>query len=127
MGFGEVVLRILGAILALAFVLFLAWFCLRFLNRRIPGFGGGGGRMITVLDRVNLGKNNGLFLVRVEDKVFLIGMSEHAVSTIREFDDPEGKLTLPERPENIPFTEALKEAAAKLKDRSGKGGGEGGL
>lgn len=114
--FGETILRILGAIAALALVLFLAYVILRWLNKRMPGVGGGAssGRMITVLDRVTLGKNSSILLVRVQDRVFLVGISEHAVQTLAEFDDPDGELTLPAAGENPGFSAAMKDAVAKM-------------
>lgn len=123
---GETIMRILGAIAALALVLFLAYILLRWLNKRMPGLGAGGaaGKMITVLDRVTLGKNSSILLVRVQDRVFLVGISENAVQTLAEFDDPEGELTLPDKGENPSFSEAMKDAVAKMgfgkKDKGGR-------
>ncbi|MDL2252713.1 flagellar biosynthetic protein FliO [Ruminococcaceae bacterium OttesenSCG-928-I18] len=123
MGFGEIILRILGAIVALAVVLFLAWFTLRWLNKRVPGMPGGGGRLINILDRVSFGKNSSLLLVRVQNKVFLVAMSEHAIQAVHEFDDPDEEMKLPEQGEALPFSDALKQAVSKLKKPSDDGPG----
>lgn len=124
MGFGEMLLRILSAIAALALVLFLAWLVLRWINKRVPGMGGGAsGRMITVLDRISVGKNSYIVLLRVQDKVLLVGISDHAVEKLYELDDPEGKMKLSERPEAPSFTDAMKDAAAKM-GFGGKGRGD---
>lgn len=124
MGFGEIILRMLGAIAALAAVLFLAWYILRWINKRVPGAGNSGhGRLLNVLDRVNTGKNSSLLLVRVKDKVFLVAVSEHAIEKISEFDDPDETMKLPATSESIPFSDALKQAASKLRKPKDDGPG----
>lgn len=119
MTFGETILRIIGALAALALVLFLAWFILRWLGGRMNGVSGGGKRLLNVLDRVSCGRNSSLLLVRVQEKVFFIAVSEHAIEKIGEFDDPNGELQLPPPGEMIPFSEALRQAAQKLKKPKG--------
>ena len=114
MGFGDVILKILGAIVALGVVLFLAWFTLRLLNKRMPGMSGGNNRLIQVLDRVAFGKNGSLLLVRVQDKVFLVAISEHAIQTVHTFEDPDEIMKLPQLNETIPFSDAFKQAVSKL-------------
>ncbi len=107
-------MRVVMTILALALVLFLAWALLRWMNRRMPGMAGGGAaRMIKVLDRVQAGKSSTLLLVRVQDKVFLLGAGDRGVDKICEFDDPEGKLLPPAIGEPPSFAAALRDAAAK--------------
>ncbi len=122
---GEVVLRILTAILSLAFVLFLAWVVIRWMGGRMPGMAAGGkGRMINVLDRVNTGKNSGLLLVRVGDKVLLVAYSEHNVQSVYDFDDPEGAFVPYVPPASgMSFTDALKDAASKFGKKNDGGGG----
>lgn len=124
MGFGEIVLRILGAIVSLGVVLLLAWLVLRFVNRSVPGFSGSSARMIKVLDRVSFGRNSSLLLIRVQDTVMLVACSEHAIEKLCEFDDPEGKLQPPKPAENVNFAAALKDAAAKagIKPKGRNGG-----
>lgn len=112
-----------GMLLALVLVLFLAWVALRFLNKRMPGLGGGGAsRAIHVLDRVMVGKNSSVILLRVKDTVMLVAFSEHGVQKLYEFAAEEGEYE-PARPGELPsFTAALRDAAKKLGKR---GGGDG--
>ena len=121
MGFGETILRILGALLALALVLFLAWFTLQWMGRRMTGTTGRSGHLLKVLDRVPLGKGSSLLLVRVQDKVYFIASSEHTIEKIGEIEDPDETLKLPDPAETISFTDALKDAAKKLKGPKDQG------
>lgn len=124
----ELVLRFLGAIVALAFVLFLAWLTLRFMNKRVPGFGTGTGRMIKILDRVGTGRGSSLMLIRIQDKVMLIAQSEHAIEKLCEFDDPENLIVSLEPENTMDFSAALKDAVAKFgqgkQNKPDKGGDE---
>ncbi len=128
MGLGETILRIFGALVALVFVLVLAWFVLHWLNARMGKIGGLGraGRLLQVLDRTPLSKNSSLVLVRVQGKVYLLALSEHCIQTVHEWDDPEEAIQPPPPPENLlSFQEAFKEATKKLKkpgDPKGPGG-----
>lgn len=118
--------QILWVVIALALVLGLAWVLLRWMNKRVPGMGGGA-RLIKVLDRVALGKSGSLLLVRVQDKVLLVAFSERAVEKLCEFDDPDGTLSLPDVVDTPSFAAALKDAAAKIGigGKDGKGDGSG--
>jgi flagellar biosynthetic protein FliO len=113
-----------STLLALVLVLFLAWLLLRWMNRRVPGMGGGG-RLIKVLDRTQAGKNSSILLLRVQDKVFLVAVSEHAIEKLYEFDDSDGQIAPPKAPEYASFSNTLKDAAKRFSTR-GKGDGEDG-
>ena len=78
MNFWEAIVRVLGAILALALVLFLAWLVLRLLNRAMPGLQGtaaGRGRFVQVPERIPYGKGPTLLLLRVQSTVILVACS----------------------------------------------------
>ncbi len=128
MGLGETVLRILGSLIALVFVLALAWFVLHWLSSRTGSAYsfGRSGKLLQVLDRLAIGKNSSMVLVRVQSKVYLIAISEHCIQTINEWDDPDETIKAPPPPENLlSFQDALKEAAKKLKKsdhQDGSGG-----
>ena len=126
MGFLEVAGRIVTAILSLVLVLALAYFVLRWMGKRAPGVMSGKGRMITVLDRVSTGRNSGMMLVRVGERVLLVAYSEHNVEKVYDFDDPDGKFVPPLPPGNMMnFSDALKEAASKFGAGKKNGGGDG--
>lgn len=128
MSWWEITVRMFGLVAALALVLFLAWAVMRWMNKRLPGLGGGGGgRLIHVLERMPVGKSGQLLLVRVQDKVLFVAVSEHNAEKLCEFDDPEGLITGPEVMENPSFSEALKDAMGKigLGNKGGGGKGEG--
>lgn len=118
----EAALKLGGALLALCLVLLLAWLMLRWMSRRAPG-ASGGGRAIKVLDRVAAGRNGSLLLLRVKDKVLLVGFSDHAVQTLCEFDDPDGSFEAQQAAKNPAFSDALKDAARKMGFKPKDGGG----
>lgn len=127
MSFLEVVFRLLGAIAALAFVLFLAWVVLRWAGKHTAGSSARSGRMIQILDRVSTGRNSSVLLLRVQDKVLVVAMSEHAIEKLCEIDDPGQEFKQPETPESVSFSVALKDAVSKMglgTNNKPKGGGE---
>ncbi|MDL2219917.1 flagellar biosynthetic protein FliO [Ruminococcaceae bacterium OttesenSCG-928-O06] len=126
---GEAVLQLVGAILGLIVVLLLAWVLLSWLSRRLPGVSGGAGRMIQILDRVSVGRNSVILLVRAGGKVFLVAVSDHAVEKLCEFDDEAGEFVPAVPAQAVPFSDALRDAAKKFGfkgKRDDNGDGEGG-
>lgn len=127
--FWEAAKQIVGALLALVLVCALAWVVLRWINRRMPSLGGGSTkRLITVLDRVAVGKNAVVLLLHVAGRVMLVAVSDHAIEKLAEYDAENGEFEVPDTPENPSFAAALKDAAAKagfLKKDPAKGGEDG--
>lgn len=106
----------MGAMVALILVLLAAWLLLRWMNNRMPGMGSGGAsRLVKVLDRVPVGKNSSILLLRVQDKVLLVAVTEHGAEKLCEFDDPDG-LIAPDTPAGeVPgFAAVLKDTARKM-------------
>ncbi|NLW78099.1 MAG: flagellar biosynthetic protein FliO [Ruminococcaceae bacterium] len=114
------ILRVLGTIAALVLVLFLAWLLLRWMNKRMPGMSGSG-KMIKVLDRTAAGKNSSILLLRVEDKVLLVAISEHAIEKLCEFDDPDEQIKPPPTPDYPSFSSTLRNATKNLGRPKDKG------
>ena len=98
-------------LLALCFVLFLAWYLLRFLSKRMPGARAAGA--IQILDRVNIGREKSLLIVKAGDKTLLVGMSDNAVATLCEFDD-DTQFSVAAQPEPNDFSAILQSAAKKF-------------
>lgn len=114
MEYWDAAAKILGTLAALVLVLLLAWLLLRWMNKRMPGVSGGAQRAIKVLDRLPVGKNGTILLLRVQDKVLLVAVGERGAEKLYEFDDPDGKFDLPKPGGTTGFSDALKDAAKKM-------------
>lgn len=106
--------------LTLAFVLFLAWFLLRWIGGHAPiqsNF-----KHIRILDRVVIDREKYLLLVSVGDKTLLIAMSAGAVTTVCEFDAGQRALfeAAPESEQR--FSAVIKQMLPKKNGPSAKGG-----
>ena len=93
-GYGAALLQTL---LALGAVSLLAWVVLRWSAKRGFGMGPSGGRL-RVLERVPLDQRRALYLVRVGDRVLLVGAGEGASPTVLAELDPSELPPAPERP-----------------------------
>ena len=82
----SIVLSLIGSILLFGLVLFLAWFCTRWISKRFGLRTAAGGSKIKMLDRMALGADRSLVVVRLEDRVWLLGVTAHHVSKIDELD-----------------------------------------
>lgn len=82
----SVVLSLIGSILLFVLVLFLAWFCTRWVGKRYGLRTMAGGSKMKVLDRMALGADRSLVVVRLENRVWLLGVTAHHVSKIEELD-----------------------------------------
>ncbi|MCC7537588.1 MAG: flagellar biosynthetic protein FliO [Deltaproteobacteria bacterium] len=91
-GYGAALLQML---LALAAVCVLAVVALRWGARGGLGALGGRGAKVRVIERVHLDARRALYLVRVGDKVLLVGAGDGPLSVLCEVDPK----TLPEEPE----------------------------
>lgn len=106
--------------LTLAFVLFLAWFFLRWIGGHAPiqsNF-----KHIKILDRVVIDREKYLLLVSVGDKTLLIAMSAGAIETICEFGPQQQALfnAVPETEQS--FSAVIKQMLPKKNNASAKGG-----
>jgi len=76
---------VVQTILALGFVLLLAWGVFRLFGRnmrtRLQG------RYMRVLDEISLGPNRGIVVVEVGGKAFIIGITDHQISMLGELTD----------------------------------------
>ena len=81
---GSAILSLVGAIFLFILVLLLAYLTTRWLGRRY-GSQKAGGR-IRILERTAIGPDRLLVIVRVEEKVWLLGVTSHQISSIGELD-----------------------------------------
>lgn len=116
----EAAATILSTLAALAFVLIAAWFLLRWVGRRVPGQTGS--RHIKVIDRVMVGQDKCLLLVRVAEKTMLIGMSSGTVTRLCDLEDPDGTFDVQPKGDEQTFSALLQNMMGKMKKPDGKGG-----
>jgi flagellar biosynthetic protein FliO len=114
-GYGVALLQ---TILALTAVCILAWVVLRWGAKRGLSFGGQGAR-VRVIERVVLDARRSLYLVRVGDKVLLIGAGESGAPAVLAELSPDEVPELPAPSGGGGFAEVLKRIAG----RSGSGTG----
>ena len=113
-------LSLLGAILVLAAVLFLAYKSTKFLGNRYAAQSMRGG-YVEVLERVTLAPDRALLIVRLEGKVLLLGMTVHHIQKLDELDPSLYEKTPPQ----AAGPGGAQGFAAMLRDAVGGFGGKG--
>ncbi len=82
---GNPVISLIGAFMWVVVILALAYWCSRYLGRR---YGGGvSGKYLKVIDRVQVGADRYLLLVKLEDHTWLIGVSPAGIQLLSEPED----------------------------------------
>lgn len=118
---------LLGMLAAVLGVLVLAWLFTRHLAGRTPGLGGflpGRNGKLRLLERMPLGREQSLVVVRAGEKVLLLGVTGREISLLRELSAEEAaawdneaqtvsSAAGPEAP--IPFRDALREVLKQRK------------
>lgn len=110
-GYGLVLLQTL---FALAGVCVLAWVVLRWGARRGIGVGAFGGR-VRVLERIALEPRRALYLVKVGERVLLLGAGEGGSPTLITELDP---ATLPLEEARKPAGEAFRDVLTRLRGKA---------
>lgn len=105
---------LLGMLLAVAIILFLAWWVTSLVARQgvggllaAPGgrgkvFGGFGGGELCVLRQIPIGRGERLVLVRLHERCLLLGVAQGGVSLLSELSEDEAAPWL-EQPETAPI------------------------
>ncbi len=118
---------LLGMLSAVLGVLVLAWLFTRYLAGRAPGLGGflpGRSGKLRLLERMPLGREQSLVVVRAGEKVLLLGVTGSGISLLRELSaeeaaawDSEAQAASPAAgPETpIPFRDALRDVLKQRK------------
>lgn len=108
-GQGSVLLSLLGGLFLFVLVLVLAWYCSKWLGGRF-GFTGAG-NAIQVLERVMVGPDRSLLVVRAGEEVLLLGVTPQHIERLGELDPalyPEREA--PEAAKASDFSAALQSA-----------------
>ena len=87
---GNPFVSLLGMLVLIAAILFLAWWATKQIAQR-PGLQGFGGRLpngdMSVLAQIPLGSQQRLVVVECAARYFLLGVTEHNISMLSELDE----------------------------------------
>ena len=87
---GNPFVSLLGMLVLIAAILFLAWWATKQIAQR-PGLRGFGGRLpngdMSVLAQIPLGREQRLVVVECAARYFLLGVTEHNISMLSELDE----------------------------------------
>ena len=122
MGIFESAFTILSTIAALAAVLLLAYISLKWMGQKLPSQNET--RHIKVVDRMVLGRDKYLLLVKVAEKTVLVGISNNSVDKICDIDDPDAVLEVPavaSKNFSDVLLSTIKSKGINMKDRLSKG------
>jgi flagellar biosynthetic protein FliO len=108
-GFGAQLVR---TSVALLIVCVAAWWLVRYAARRGMLGASTRGRHMTVLERVSLDPRRALHLVRVGDRVLVLGASEEGLRTLAELPASELALDEPTKPADAAPKRSFKDALA---------------
>lgn len=88
---GDELLTLLGTVFTILLVLVLAYGCTRLLAGRLPGTVTGSGQRIRILEKVPMGKDSHLLLVKLGDTYQFLGVSQGAVTCLRQVPPEEAE------------------------------------
>lgn len=115
---------ILGTIIGIAFILYLAYIATKLLGKRIS-FKNGGGKKIRILDSVSLGQGKSILLVKAGERVFLVGAAEN-INLISELEGSLSDDEEQEVPSGMDFKTAFKKVLENNFGKNKKKGNEDG-
>lgn len=115
--------ELFGVLAAVILILILAYYATKWIGKH-GGMAGGtmsvradGAEKFRVLAQLTVGRNERLLLVRLEEKCFLLGVTEHGITMLRELEEDEASKWLDADALAAPpsFIEALGEALRRKK------------
>ena len=113
------VITAIGTLLIIVVILFLTYICTKYIGNRMSlgGYGGQNARYISIVDRVLVGQESSVALVKVSGRMFLLGITGENVNMLTELTEDE--LTeIPSVPESTNYASAaFKDVIERLKDR----------
>ena len=92
---------LLGVLTVVVLILFLAYYATRLIGTRgMPGGVGtlpaGGNGRLRILGQLGVGRNERLVLVRLDERCYLLGVTEHRITLLRELAGDEAAVWLAE-------------------------------
>lgn len=114
----DLLLSLIGLVFATAFVLLLAYVCLRLIKRFQPR--GGEGDAIGFMRAVQVGPRERITLVRYRGEVFMLGVAGGSVSLLARFDDTAQRPVADGTVAPPPFASRLEDRVTRLRTGNGR-------
>ena len=85
------VITAIGTLLIIVVILFLTYICTKYIGNRMSlgGYGGQNARYISIVDRVLVGQESSVALVKVSGRMFLLGITGENVNMLTELTEDE--------------------------------------
>lgn len=114
------VVTAIGTLIIIVAILFLTYICTKYIGNRMNaggyGYAGQKARYISLMDRMMVGQESSVALVKISGRVFLLGITGDNVNLLMELKEDE--LTEIPAPVNGNYTgTAFKDVIERLKDR----------
>ena len=113
---------LLGVLAVVVLILYLAYAATKWVGTHsVPGGAGmlqtSGNERFRILGQLGVGRNERLVLVRLDERCYLLGVTEHQITLLRELDGDEAAewLAQGEQPSAPSFTEILSQNLRKRK------------
>ena len=113
---------LLGVLAVVVLILYLAYIATKWIGTHSTPGGSGmlrvnGSDRFRVLGQLGVGRNERLVLVRLDERCYLLGVTEHQITLLREIDGDEAAAWLAqgEQPTAPSFTEILSQNLRKRK------------
>jgi len=113
----EGVATAIGTLFIIVIILYLAYVCTKYIGKsaRLRQFGGSS-RHIAVIDQMILGQDSSVAIVKVQDRVLLLGITSDQISLLTELED-DGSFTFPEMGTTAGQGIDFKDIIDKIRDR----------
>ncbi len=113
---------LLGILAVVILILWFAYYATKWIGTHgVPGGAaacpGGGGGKLRILGQLGVGRNERLVLVRLNERCYLLGVTEHQITLLRELDGDEAAQWLTESKDGEPpgFLDVLGNTLRKKK------------
>lgn len=107
-----------GTLLIIIAIFYLTYICTKYIGNKMGTgrYAGGTSRYLSVVDRMFLGQESSVALVRVSDRIFLVGITNDNINLLTEVREEElSELSVPEVENNAGAV--FKDVIDRLKDR----------
>ena len=114
------ILSLAGSLLLMVAIFIGAYYVTKMVGKQYDGSHSKSKSKIEILDRKALGKEQSLIVVKIADKVLLLGATPQSITKIESFDGEHFPIQSPQATEPINFLNVLKDTIQSSKKQTDK-------